>query len=134
MYKDICPVEKPRVLCLDDWKKFGARTIESFERLEIANKTLQKNIGEMKAVEKVYKEKKIQKMVKQRNLKSGQSKARMPKSTARVKAGKKKIAHLKIWQDCVKEVGIQMGKAGLPKKGTPFYEECKRLMNEKMTQ
>ena len=73
-------------------------------------------------------------MVQQRNLKSGQSKARMPKSTARVKAGKKKVAHLKVWQDCVKEVGIRMGIAGLPKKGTSFYEECKRLQNEKMIQ
>ena len=134
MYKDICPVEKLRVLCLNDWKNFGARTIESFERLAIAYKTLQNNIGEMKAVEKVYKEKKVQKMVNQRISKSGQLKARMPKSTARVKAGKKKVAHLKIWQDCVKEAGIQMGEAGLPKKGTPFYEECKRLMNEKMIQ
>ena len=133
MYKDICPVEKPRVLCLDDWKKFGVRTIESFERLENAYKTLQNNIEEMKAVEKVYKNPKIQKMVKQACLNGSQSKIKMPKSDARVKAGKKKAAHLKIWKDCVKAVSMQTGTAGIPKKGTPFYEECKRLMKEKLS-
>ena len=51
---------------------------------------------------------------------------------ARVEAGKKKYAYLKDWLDCVKTVGNELGLSGVPKKGTKFYEACKRLMNEKI--
>ena len=51
---------------------------------------------------------------------------------ARVEAGKKKYAYLEDWLDCGKTVGNELGLSGVPRKGTKFYEACKRLMNEKI--
>ena len=139
-YKDMneepCSLEKPRVLCLDNWRTFGARTVNSFRNSECAYEQLQDNMKKLKAVEEVYKKnlKTIGKKLRLEKASSNiaESKIINLKSIKRAQAGKKKWTSLRQWLDCVKVARKNLGAScGIPKKGTPFYEECKRLMKEK---
>ena len=137
-YKDMneepCSLEKPRVLCLDNWRTFGARTVNSFRNSECAYEQLQDNMKKLKAVEEVYKKnlKTIKKKLKLEKASSNIAELKNVKSIKRAEAGKKKWKSLRQWHDCVTVARKNLDSScGIPKKGTPFYEECKRLMKEK---
>ena len=168
MIRNLClHAQWPKSLTIG--KNFGACTVESLEELELAYNRLQSNEAKMKALEKVYNHKELQKMVQEESLNTSQSKFVKPKSASsvkggrgdvfkelwkdclklarkiynkekrkkqkwksagRVNAGKKKVAYLKHWHECVKAASENLACAGVPKKGTEFYAECKRLMND----
>ena len=132
MYEDSGLVERPRVKCLNAWREFRLRTVESFLMIERADKTLRKNMNKLKAVEKVYLKSRRKVRLQQACSNTAQSKIKKPKSDLRAVAGKKKHALFKQWHDCVKAASKNLGVAGLPRKGTEFYGECKRLMEEKL--
>ena len=120
MYEDSGLVERPRVKWLNAWREFRLRTVESFLMIERADKTLRKNMNKLEAVEKLYDKTKTKKML------------RPIKSHRRAKNGYKHSANLKPWQACMKAARENLGIVGymLPKKGTAYYDECKRLMRE----
>jgi len=77
-------------------------------------------MNKLEAVEKLYDKTKTKKML------------RPIKSHRRAKNGYKHSANLKPWQACMKAARENLGIVGymLPKKGTAYYDECKRLMRE----
>ena len=87
---------------LNDWKNFAARTVESFQRLELVYNTLQITTEKMGAVKNVSNDKDIEKMVKQECLNTCQAMKRCRKKVVLVKEGTKKIAKYEIWKDCQK--------------------------------
>ena len=88
------------------------------------------NMKKMPCVKEVYSTKRAPKIIYQTYLKQCESEEVKAKSKARSKAGKKKSASLSLWHNCMRTARQNLGIVGkaLPKKDTPYYHECKRLM------
>ena len=125
--------KRARLTYSDDWKRVGAIAKENVVKLQDAYSIMLNLRNQLITVEKLYGAEKIQKLFQAEYLKIGQSRQVKIKNSARSKAGRKKSAHLNMWHNCMKAARKNLGIVGkaMPKKDTPYYNECKRLMLEK---
>ena len=134
MMIEVKHVAKPlRLAYLDDWKRLGKCALETFGKMETAHKTMENNMKKLKSVEELYGKKKTKRMVRAARRFPDRSTIVKAKSDARVRASKEKSQALHRWHVCMKTARKNLEIPGntFPKKGTPLYLECTRLMAEK---
>jgi len=130
-YKRMCNttelVNSTRKAYFEDWERIGPHVLQIFTKLEDAYKTVENNMSKLQTVKHVYGQMETQEM-----LRAKCSKIIKAKNAARSKAGKEKSHVLHRWHVSLKAARNKLGITGntFPKKGTPLYTECKRLMAE----
>ena len=138
-YKNMCKEShelKPQKLpFLDDWKTLGHHAVESFKKLEDVYASVQNHMDKLESVEKLYEKRRTKKMIQGSQCSANAQKKHTlkVKSDARSKSGREKKGPLLKWHKCMNSARASLGIncAKFPKKGTPLYDEAKRLMDSK---
>ena len=119
---------RTRLTYSDDWKRVAAIAKESLAKLQDAYSIILNNKNKFLSLEGHYGMEETQKMFQKEYLKSVKV-----KNIARSKASRKKSASLNMWHSCIKDARKNLNLVGksVLKKDTAYYNECKRLMQEK---